>query len=455
MSQSARGPASQASPYPPEGYAWYVIGVLFVVTLLSQLDRQLPALLVKPLRHEFGLTDTGFSFLQGYAFALFYTFAGLPLGWLVDRTVRRNLIIVGILIWSSMTILAGFAQNYDMLLISRMGVGVGEAVLAPAAYSMIADYIAPERRGRALGVYYVSLAIGSGASLVLGGLIARLIPADGLVLPGLGLFAQWRLTFMTAGAPGALLALLLLSVREPLRRNQLGQTGQAVEKSSVRDLLAYLWTHISTYSRVLTYPAVIAVIGYGTLGWAPALFDRRFGMPMTTAGPLIGVTVAVGGLVGTLISGYLSDRWTAKGVQSARFRVTLTAFALILPTVSTWSLVGNLWLSLALFSVVVAGFSMAQASAPAVVQEITPNSMRGQVIAIYLLLGGLVGIGFGPLAIALVTDHILHSDKAIHLSLALVGGPTALLGLWLAWSGQKPYARTLEALRARAAGEAA
>ncbi|MDB5423994.1 MAG: uncharacterized protein JWQ29_1410, partial [Phenylobacterium sp.] len=167
MKQPSRG-ASAADPYPPSGYAWYVIGVLFAATLMSQLDRQLPALLVRPIRAQFGISDTGFSLLQGYAFALVYTFAGLPFGWLVDRTVRRNLIIGGLVTWSVMTVLSAFAQTYPQLLLARMGVGMGEAVLAPAAYSMIADYVAPERRGRALSVYYVSLAIGSGASLVLG-----------------------------------------------------------------------------------------------------------------------------------------------------------------------------------------------------------------------------------------------------------------------------------------------
>src|SRR6202008_1382189 len=147
----ARAGASEdrAAPYPPAAYAWYVVGVLFAATLLSQLDRQLPALLVRPLRQEFGVSDTGFMLLQGHAFAVVYAFRGLPLGWLVDRTVRRNLIIAGLLVWSLTTLLAGFAQSYGQLLAARVGVGVGEAVLAPAAYSMIADYMAPGRRGRA------------------------------------------------------------------------------------------------------------------------------------------------------------------------------------------------------------------------------------------------------------------------------------------------------------------
>jgi predicted MFS family arabinose efflux permease len=137
--------------YPNVAYAWYVVAVLFAATLLSQLDRQLPALLVRPLKQEFGISDTAFSLMQGYGFALFYTLAGLPLGRLVDRGNRRNLIIVGLLFWSLATALFAFAHTYMHLLLARIGVGIGEAVLAPAAYSLIADYIEPSRGGRGRG----------------------------------------------------------------------------------------------------------------------------------------------------------------------------------------------------------------------------------------------------------------------------------------------------------------
>src|ERR1700749_1649070 len=166
MSEARATVGAQQRPvsYPNVAYAWYVVALLFAATLVSQLDRQFPALLVRPLKHEFALSDTAFSLLQGYGFAIFYTLAGLPLGRLVDRGNRRNLICVGLLFWSTATGLFAFAHSYTQLLLARVGVGIGEAVLAPAAYSMIADYIEPSRRGRALAVYYVSIAIGSGAS---------------------------------------------------------------------------------------------------------------------------------------------------------------------------------------------------------------------------------------------------------------------------------------------------
>src|ERR1700684_2153557 len=252
---SAR-PSAQGRPtsYPNAAYAWYVVAVLFAATLLSQLDRQLPALLVRPLKQEFGISDTAFSLVQGYGFAIFYTLAGLPLGRFVDRGNRRNLIVAGLLFWSLATGLFAFAQNYTYLLLARVGVGIGEAVLAPAAYSLIADYIAPSRRGRAMAAYYVSLAIGSGASLLLGGWLLGAIPHEGLQIAGLGQLSSWRAAFLIAALPGAPLALLLLlSLREPARHEVAG-TPVIRTTPTVGDFIRYLLAQSGTFLRVLTYP---------------------------------------------------------------------------------------------------------------------------------------------------------------------------------------------------------
>jgi len=442
QSWSARNTAGAETVFPPAARAWTVIAILWLVTLFSQLDRQLPALLVRPLKAEFGLSDTQFSLLQGYAFAIFYTLMGLPFGRLVDRTNRRNLILLGVVIWGTMTVLAGFADSYTELLLTRVGVGVGEAVLAPAAYSIIADYVPPARRGRALGVYYVSLAIGSGVSLFLGGMILAALPPLGLDIGSFGLLSPWRLTFIVAGLPGALLVLLLLAIREPARQETRG-----VANASVVDLVRYLSANRSTFLRLLTYPALIAAIGYGTLAWAPALFERQYGMPVAQVGLTLGALVALGGLVGTLISGFLSDRWVAAGKPAARFRVTLVAWAVIVPTASLWPLMPSATLSFVLLTITITGFAIGQAAAPPSVQDVFPNAMRGQAIALYLLLGGLVGIGLGPMLVALVTDLFFGDDSKLGASLALTSIPLTLLGLWMSLSGQKPYQQTLDALR--------
>lgn len=427
--------------YPKESYAWYVVGILFLVTVFSQLDRQLPTLLVDPIRAEFNISDTSFSYLQGYAFAIVYTLAGLPLGRMVDRTNRRNLILFGLVFWSSMTLFSGLAQSYTQLFIGRMGVGVGEAVLAPAAYSIISDYVRPERRGRALAVYYVSLAIGSGASLLIGGLISQIVPDGGMAAPLFGHLDSWRWTFIMAGAPGILVASLLFTVREPIRQEQ-GGKHDAGDNPSVGEVLAYLRTHISTFGRLLFYPSVLAIIGYGSLAWAPSTFLRKFDIPTSQSGLILGVIIAVGGATGTLLSGFLSDRWLAQGRPSARFRVTLVGQLLMVPTVWCWSLMSDPWLAYGLLAIAITGLGIAQSAAPASIQEVTPNRMRGQVVAIYLLLGGLLGIGLGPTMVAWVTDYVFKDDSYLPISIAVTAAPATLLGLWLCWSGQKPYART-------------
>lgn len=448
-------PTRPHSPYPSARYAWYVIAVLFAVTLLSQLDRQLPSLLVRPLRHEFNLSDTAFSLLQGYAFAIFYTLAGLPLGRLVDRGNRRNLIFVALLFWGAATVLFAFGQTYFQLLLARAGVGIGEAVLAPAAYSLIADYVRPSRQGRAFAVYYVSLAIGSGASLLLGGWLLHLIPPQGLSIDRFGLVGlvpAWRLTFIAAALPVVPLAItLLLTVREPARQDGAATASSVAvsdRASSIADFTHYLRQHAATFSRALTYPALLSVIGYGALAWAPALFDRNYGMPAARSGPVLGLIIAAAGASGTLIGGFLSDRWHAREVPAARFRVALVGAALFAIPSVLWPLMPDARLAFALLFANLLGLGIAQSAAPGAIQAVVPNRMRGQAIAVYLLLAGLLGIGLGPTVVALITDRVFHHDAALSYALALTAAPSALLGLWLIGSGLRPYARTYAALHA-------
>jgi MFS family permease len=451
MSESILSPVKPGAvglpaSYPNVAYAWYVVAILFAATLLSQLDRQLPALLVRPLKQEFGISDTAFSLLQGYGFAVFYTLAGLPLGRFVDRGNRRNLIVVGLLFWSLATGLFAFAQNYSYLLLARVGVGIGEAVLAPAAYSLIADYIAPSRRGRAMAVYYVSLAIGSGASLLLGGWLLGAIPHEGLQIAGLGQFSGWRAAFLIAAVPGAPLALvLLLSLREPARHEVAGTPARTT--TTVGDFIRYLRAHSGTLLRVLTYPTLLSIIGYGALAWAPAQFDRRFAIAPAKSGIVIGIVVAAAGGIGTLLSGFLSDYWSNRGVNAARLRVAFVGVLLLPAPAVLWPLVGSPVLAYALLFLTVFSLSIAQSAAPALIQSVVPNRMRGQAIACYLLLAGLMGIGLGPTLVAMLTDFVFKDHSALRYSLALSAAPTALFALWLIGSGLKYYQATFAALQ--------
>src|ERR1700688_1803509 len=178
---------------------WYTIAVLMVVTFLASLDRQIPNFLVGPIRHTMGISDTEISLIQGPSFALMFCLMGLPLGWLVDRINRRNIICGGLVVWSATTIYCGFASSFWQLFIGRVGVGFGEAALSPAAYSLIADLVEPRKRGRTLAFYFFAAALSAGIALVLIGYLLRLGPQIASRVPALLHFESWQLAFVLAG----------------------------------------------------------------------------------------------------------------------------------------------------------------------------------------------------------------------------------------------------------------
>ncbi|MGH9937465.1 MAG: MFS transporter, partial [Blastocatellia bacterium] len=203
-------------------YAWYVVFVLMVCLTLSFIDRQILSLLVGPIKRDLGISDTRIGLLQGLAFALFYTLMGLPVGWLVDRYSRRTIIAAGVFFWSLMTALCAVAGNFWSLFAARLGVGVGEATLGPAAMSLTSDYFPKEKLGGALSVYAMGIFIGSGLALIVGGTVVSAVAGmPAVTLPIIGEIASWRLTFLIVGAPGLLVGLLVYTVREPLRRDLL------------------------------------------------------------------------------------------------------------------------------------------------------------------------------------------------------------------------------------------
>ena len=434
---AAQGDA--ASPgFPPPRRAWAAVGVLCLVTACAFVDRQLIYLFVEPLRRTLHLTDTQLSLIQGLAFVVFYTFMGVPLGRLVDRHNRRNLIILGVLVWSVMTMLGGFAQDFWTLFAARAGVGVGEAILGPAAYSLLADYFEPGKRGRAIAIVALSATVGSGGSFLIGGLVLQVIPGDALVhAPLVGDRFGWQLAFMVAGAPGLLIALTMLAIREPARQEK----ARPVEGGAAAALRPY----VRRYGRLLlgafATNSLLMLNAYGVAAWMATYFIRRFEMPPSKVGYAVGIVSIVAAVVGGSAGGAISD-WLGQRRVGGRFDIYIICTLLGLPLLASWTFAPDPLLAMVLLTGVLGTLNLAACTTPTILQEVAPNELRGLVLGSYNVVQGVVAAGLGPISIALVTDQVLRDPSAVGLSIPLVTVPMVLIVVVLALALRRPYART-------------
>jgi len=429
--------------YPSSAVAWSTVAILMVAYVLSFIDRQILNLLVGPIRRDLAISDTQMSLLMGLSFALFYTLCGIPLGRMADSRSRRGLITVGVLIWSAMTAACGLARQYWQFLLFRVGVGVGEAALSPAAYSLIADSFPAQRRATAISVYSMGIYLGSGLAFLLGGLVIKFASAQGDVhLPLLGEVRPWQLIFLLLGAAGVLFTLLMLAVKEPQRHG----VGAGVEVP-MREVSAYLRANRRTVICHNFGFACISFASYGSGAWVPTFFVRTYGWDAGHVGVVYGSIVAVFGCLGIVFGGRLADRWAKRGRTDANMRVGLLAACLALPLSVTFPLLDDANLVALLMAPTVFCLSMPFGVAPAAIQEIMPNSMRGQASAIYLFVVTLFGLGVGPTAVALVTDFVFHDDMALRYSLLIVTSLALLGGVVLLGMGLKPYRQSREHLQ--------
>ncbi|MDF3931612.1 spinster family MFS transporter [Pseudomonas citronellolis] len=429
--------------YPSSTVAWSTVAILMIAYVLSFIDRQILNLLVGPIRRDLAISDTQMSLLMGLSFALFYTLCGIPLGRMADSRSRRGLITVGVLIWSAMTAACGLARQYWQFLLFRVGVGVGEAALSPAAYSLIADSFPAQRRATAISVYSMGIYLGSGLAFLLGGLVIKFASAQGdVLLPVLGEVRPWQLIFLILGAAGVLFTLLMLAVKEPQRHG----VGAGVEVP-MREVGAYLRANRKTVICHNFGFACISFASYGAGAWVPTFFVRTYGWDAGHVGVVYGSIVAVFGCLGIVFGGRLADHWAKRGKTDANMRVGLLAACLALPLALLYPLLDNANLVAALMAPMVFCLSMPFGVAPAAIQEIMPNSMRGQASAIYLFVVTLFGLGVGPTAVALVTDFVFHDDLALRYSLLIVTGLALLGGVVLLGMGLKPYRQSREHLQ--------
>lgn len=405
-----------ARVWPHPAWGWFAVVALMIAYTSSFIDRQILSLLVEPIRADLTITDTQFSLLAGIAFSLFYTVMGIPLAKLADRGSRRMIIFVGIVVWSVMTVCCGLANSFWALFAARIGVGVGEAALSPAAYSMISDYFPPRMRARALAVYSMGPYIGAGLALMIGGGVIDMISRAGsLSLPVLGELAPWQQTFVLVGLPGLLIAALFLIVREPPRHG-------LVKADARAGVLSFMWSRKKTFYAMIMGFSVFGIAGISYLAWIPAVMIRQHGWDAAQVGFTYGAILLLAATPGVLVGGWLSDLLAARGRKDAPLYAAIIGLVCCIPfAIATPLLPDATWAvaSLAAFSF----FAGVMNSLPATsLQAVAPNQLRAQVTAIYFLIGNLISLGAGPTLVAAISDSLLGGPQKIGTALAIVSG---------------------------------
>jgi MFS family permease len=424
---------------PDTRYAWYVVGVLTLTNVSGFLDRQVLSLLVPSIERDLGITDTQMSFLIGLSFSVFYTVLGLPIAWWADRASRRTILVTGVALWSLMTMLSGLARSYGRLLLARIGVGVGEATLNAPSVSLIADYFPRERVGLAMSVWSLGTFLGSGLAYFIGGwVVGAVTAAGGLRVPVFGALRPWQAVFVLVGAPGVIIALLMVTVRDPrVRRDAVAPADAG--PSLVRHVRAHLRTFLSLGIGF----ALSAAVNFGIAAWLATFLIRTYGWTPARAGMVQGILPRTGGVGGPLAGGRAAGALVRRGYADAPLRVGIIGALGMLVPASAYPLMPNAALAVVWLVVVnfFAAFPWGPASAAAA--EVSPPAIRTQGAALYFFVLNLVSGTLGPTAVAFCTDTVFGNPMALRYSLVIVNVVGMALTIAVLAYGMPAYQRTV------------
>lgn len=400
--------------YPPLAAAWAAMAVLMVTYLFSWLDRSVVLLLIDPVRRDFSLTDSQIGLLTGPALAIVYALAAIPLTRAGDLWSRKWIIVIGIIIWSVMTIAMGLMHSFVRLMIARTGVGLGEAALTANAYTLTAELFAPGQRGRAMSLFVLGQSLGAGIALVAGGaLLAFVTSSGGGLFPSLGELAPWRQVMVAVGAMTLVWSVAVALTPEPPRI--ISASGTRL-KDSLRRLLRK-WRPYSIHFIALP---IWNLSAYALATWVPTLFIREHGWTAPLTGARLGWTSVLAAILATVGDGWLADRICARG--SPALMAKLIAFSTLsaVPFLIWGALTSDSSSALAALTIASLLSGSIAVLGPLSLHMITPPGLRGGTTALFLLVANLIGIGAGPPLIALASERLFTGPHALGEAIALV-----------------------------------
>ena len=370
-------------------YRNYVLVMLTLVYVFNFVDRQLLVILQESIKKDLHLSDTQLGLLSGFTFAIFYVTMGIPIARFADKGNRRNIVAISLGIWSLMTACSGLARNFIQLLLARIGVGVGEAGGSPSAHAMISDYFPPKRRSTALSLYSSGIYFGILIGFLMGGYLNQTL--------------GWRTAFFVLGMPGIVFSLLVyFSVKEPRRGATDEDASIATETHSFTQVIKLLYAKKTFVFLALATGLHVFCI-YGLANWAPSFLQRLHGLKSSETGRLLGPIFGIGGAIGSLAGGFLTDRF---GKEDKRWYLKIPAYAIIIsiPCAAGALFLQNTFLSAICLGLCVLLQSTYLGPSIAVAHSLVPASMRSLASAVLFFALNLIGLGFGPLVVGMISD---------------------------------------------------
>ena len=404
--------------YPEKKHSYSAVVILTLAQIFAFIDRQIPSMLVEPIKQDFNLTDSQIALLGGAAFSIFYAIMALPIGYAVDRYQRTKVLGTGIFLWSLMTALAGLANSFGKLFGARIGVAVGEAVMAPTSVSLVSDSFPENKQGKPMGIITAGVYIGIGITLLGGGfLIDYLTSIGGITLPLIGYLKPWQATFMIVGIPGLVLAIAAFYLKEPKRLEE--QTDKQLKDR--KNVFLHLKEHRKTLIPMFGGLIFMALIFYSFSFWAPTMMIRTFDISLTEVGFILGMITIISSITGTIAAGSAVDYLRNKNYSDAPVRAAMIAVILALPPIISLSFVQNelgAWICIALYLLFISSFAPLGLLA---ISGVSTGNVKGQTAAIHAFLMMAFGLSLGPQLTAFFTDFVFVDPNLLINSVSLTG----------------------------------
>lgn len=420
-------------------YSWYVAVILAIAQLMAGLDRYLMSVVLEPVKADLHLSDSQLGLLTGTSFALIFCLASVPLGRLSDFVNRRMMIAVGIAFWSVAVFACAYANSFTTLFLARLGIGLGEASLLPAAVSLLAAYFDRERLTQGLAIFTTGNSLGRATAFLGGGaLLTFLSISGGVTLAGLGHFRPWQGVMLAAALAGFATALLCLTIREPARPAMAGQRG------GFGHSFGYFWSARGTYLRIFLLYGLCVGSATALATWTISLYVRNYGVPVSRASMIVGAVSLLIGPLGNMIGGWLTDRLVARGVAGAGMLVGAGALALTPLAGLAFLSADSLAVAVVTYALIYFCLSGAGPACLGGLQLVTPAAHRGLISSLYLCAYSLIGFGLGPLIVGIFNDYVFRSTAAIPFSLAVTFALFAGFGIPTILSGRGAYHRQMQ-----------